>query len=497
MPIRDLPRTFRRLGKIRLGEQLPVMDGAKQKISKTGAPVFRPAKLERFRLTSPDQVLLEHAAEVYGGEVREWAGAPGDGDQWELYVTSPALDVVIPPQLQSEEGGLESGSFQQWYELWSGGGCLRRCDGVTETISGQPCSAMSPACPVDHEARRAAAANGKACKMTTRIMVLLPKLPDLGVWMLESHGWYAAVELGGFMEFLARRAPGEFVNGLLVPEARTVKRAGKTNNFVVPVIKLPHATAGELLAGAPAPAALDAGSTAGVVTDAERVRTFVIACSDRGWDDDVRHAIVGYATKGRTRSSREVAPDEWMAVEAVVRWYSDGKLVTVTDQAGDVVLVKPGQGPATTGPIAVQSREAPPDDPGPGDADDMADDWDRMALVARMGRLDVEHMTLFQAACGARGIALGTPLTKEQDDAASALIGKIERDADTKYADRRKRAEVAMKAVGVTTADGRADLLRTLDATADIKRLTPEQFEAVMVACDNLAASDETGEKAS
>jgi hypothetical protein len=503
MPILDLPRSFRRLGKIRLGEQVPVMEGGKQKVGRTGNPVTRPAKLERFRLTSPDKDLLDHAAEVYGGEVRQWAGAPGDGDQWELYVTSAALSIIVPPQHASDTGDLESGSFQQWYEMWSAGGCARRCDGVIEHISGKACTAMSPACPVDHEVRRAEAANGKACKMTTRIMLLLPELPDLGVWMLESHGWYAAVELGGFMEFLARRAPGEFVNGALVPEARQVKRGGKTHNFVVPVIKLPQATAGELLAAPSTGRELGTGS--GVVSDAERVRSFVIKVSDAGWDDDVRHAIVSYATKGRTSSSREVAPDEWPACEAVLRWLTEGKLVI--DEAVDTVyLRKPtdserASAPSATppsGPIAVQSREA---SAGEAEDSDAADEWDRVALANRIAKLDDEHRAFAMERIAAEGLL--TPdepeLTRADVEATNRLIFSVEEASDGTYAARRKTVEAKMKEVGVSKLDARNQLASsaTDGRTESLKRLTSADVDAILAYCQAMLDADAEAEKAS
>ncbi|HWI04313.1 MAG TPA: hypothetical protein VNT52_10915, partial [Acidimicrobiales bacterium] len=235
MPIKNLQRSFRRLGKIRIGDQQPVMKDGKQLRNNDGTLKFRPAKIEVFRLTSPNRELLDAAAKVYGGDVTEWDGAPGEEDEWQLYTSAKVLDIVLPPVSIDEEGDVESASFSQWFESWSKGGCTRRCDGERETISGQPCSAMNPVCPTDPEARSAEAAYGRACKMTTRLLVILPQVPDLGVWMLESHGFYAAVELGGFMDFLARRAPGQFVNARLRLEARTVKRKGQTRNFAVPV----------------------------------------------------------------------------------------------------------------------------------------------------------------------------------------------------------------------------------------------------------------------
>lgn len=505
MPIKNLQRSFRKLGKIRLGDQQPVMKDGKQEKNKDGTLKFRPAKLEEFRLTSPSRELLEGAAKAYGGEVTAWDGAPGEDDEWQLYTSSKVLDIVLPPVSIDESGDIDGSTFSQWNEMWNKGGCVRRCDGVDDTISGQPCSALKPMCPLDHEARSAEAAYGRACKMTTRLMVVLPKVPDLGVFMLESHGWYAAVELGGFMDFLARRAPGQFVNATLRLEARTVKRAGKTRNFAVPVIELPQATAGALLAAAPV-LAIGTGS-AGVVTDAERVRSFVIKVSDAGWDDDVRHAIVGYATNGRTRSSREVAPDEWPACEAVLRWLTEGKLV-VEGGFDEVVLVKATDRPAppATGPIPVQSREAPPlpDEPefdvDPEPVADPADDFDRTSLLARLDKLDDEHREIAKAGWMKQGIPPpnGDSLTKVHVEAAQSLLFSVEEAATATYKNRLVTVRGRMGDVGVKSESARSALVaEATEGKADMKRLTVDDVNAIDAYCQRLIDAEATEAEAS
>lgn len=224
MPILTLQKSMRRLGRIRMGSQVATTGG------KT-----RPNKLETWRLTSPSAELLEAAAAMYGGQVAEWAGSP-NGKQFELFTESDSLEVVIPP------GDM---AFSQWFELWSGGGCLRRCDGQTEITSGEPCM-----CPADPEARLAAAQKGQACKPTTRLFVIQPRLPDVGLWHFESHGFYAATEIPGTINVIRAAS----ANGMLVParlriEQRTVKRDGKTNSFAVPVIELPTLTTHTLMTG--------------------------------------------------------------------------------------------------------------------------------------------------------------------------------------------------------------------------------------------------------
>lgn len=211
MPILSLQRQMRELGRIRTGNQIT---------SKGGKRI--PNKLETFRLTSESRELIDAAAEAFGGTVTPWRN--GDHDEFEVITTAPAIDIVVPP----------GQPVSQWNELWSGGGCQRRCDGVTEVLSMGPCM-----CPADVEERRALAQKGEACKATTRLNVMLPQLPDLGVWRLESHGYYAAVELAGAAEILAMAsARGTLIPARLRLEQREKKVPGKpTNKYAVPIIE--------------------------------------------------------------------------------------------------------------------------------------------------------------------------------------------------------------------------------------------------------------------
>lgn len=215
MPLLDVQRRLTELGRIRLGEK---------------GPKGEPRRLSHFRLTSASKTLLDAAAKVYGGVVRKWSGAPDEG-MWELYTTSDELDILVPPTLAS---------YSQAYELWDAGGCSRRCDGVKEAISGGPCLC-------DPDARE--------CQVTTRVSVMLPKIPGIGVWRLDSKGWNAAAELPGTLDVLvAMAAGGTYLPAVLRVENRSSKRhlpGGKvqTRRFPVPVI-VPIQTMGELMAAA-------------------------------------------------------------------------------------------------------------------------------------------------------------------------------------------------------------------------------------------------------
>lgn len=224
MAILDMQKRLTELGRIRLGEK-----GSKGE----------PRRLSKIRLTSASRSHLEAAAKVYGGQVRGWAGSP-TGDQFELYTDATQVDILIPPT---------AASYSQYYELWSGGGCQRRCDGQTELLSGEPCK-----CDPDE----------RACQVTTRVSVMLPKVPGLGVWRLESHGWNAAAKLPGQLEMLALSGRGSFVPAVLRIVQKKEVKGGQTRRWTEPEIDVPEGTtivdlltaaqADAMLAGSRAPA---------------------------------------------------------------------------------------------------------------------------------------------------------------------------------------------------------------------------------------------------
>lgn len=217
----DIQRRHMELGRIRLGEK-----GAKG----------QPQRLDTWRLTSASHDLLESAAAVYGGTVEEWPDAPDKG-YWQLTTDTAVLDVIVPP----------GDPYSQYYELWSGGGCKRRCDGQQELLSGKACL-----CDPDE----------RECKITTRINVMLPRVAGLGVWRLESHGYYAAAELPDALDLLQQLSGGRMVSGVLRIEQRSSKKDGRTNRYPVPVLDLPNVTLASLIGNQVVvnpPAKLEAG----------------------------------------------------------------------------------------------------------------------------------------------------------------------------------------------------------------------------------------------
>lgn len=234
MPIVDIQRRFRELGRIRTGEQIAT-GKTFQSGPKRGQPITRPAKLARFRLTSSWQHLIEQAAEVFGGTCQPWKNDGTGLDEFEVYVEVDSLPVVIPP----------GEVFDQWYELWDGKGLAKRCDGERQALVDRPCS-----CPADPMERQELAGSGKACKPTTRVRLMLPDVADVGIWRLESHGFHAAAEMGGAAGLIeaATRQGAMIPADLRLQSREGARRPGQPRKtFYVPAITF-RGTLGPVLA---------------------------------------------------------------------------------------------------------------------------------------------------------------------------------------------------------------------------------------------------------
>lgn len=198
-----LQKSFRQLGEIRMGDK-----GAKG----------QPQKLTKWRLTSPDRSVLESAASAFGGDVTAWKSQTGD--EWQLHTDAKEIPVIIAPR-----------ELLQAYEEWSAAGLQKRCDGeVCSRADGKGGMRDEP-CTCDPDNR--------ACKLTTRFSVFLPDLPAIGIWKVESHGYYAATELPDMVDTLVRMwERGQKIQVMLGIEEREVKRPGvPTKKFIVPYLK--------------------------------------------------------------------------------------------------------------------------------------------------------------------------------------------------------------------------------------------------------------------
>lgn len=197
-------------GRIRIGHR---------KSSRSGKPF--PAKIDKFRFTSPSRSAVTQVAAAYGGKVAPWKPDPKAPGQWEVFTDAGRIPVIVPPR-----------TLNQYMELWTDGGCQRRCDGDTETRTGQPCLCRQ--------------AGALACKPTTRLTVMLADVQGLGVWRLESHGWTAAAELPPTVNVMSRL--GSYVSAYLY--LKTIRRTfeGQVREFIVPGLEVEGITPAALAA---------------------------------------------------------------------------------------------------------------------------------------------------------------------------------------------------------------------------------------------------------
>lgn len=230
-PLAQFSRRMPEHGRIRFGVK-----------SDKGAP----KAIDTFRFTSSDKDALQILADKYGGTVTPWSPGRG-GTQYEVLTAASAIDVVVPPNALGDT---------PVYELWSGGGLVRRCDGErcmapVRTRDGVELAEQDCVCD----------STGKMqCKPVTRVNVLIPDVPFNGTWRLEAKGWNAAKELPGMVEMVAELGARGLVRAQLALEKRTSTSAGQTHHFVVPVVRTP-ATLEEILGGGASLQAIGAGGS--------------------------------------------------------------------------------------------------------------------------------------------------------------------------------------------------------------------------------------------
>lgn len=199
MPIEGLTARYRELGRLKFGEDLG----------------DRPTQLDTWRITSPDPQLIQAAAARYGGTPT---------DTWSEVITqTDSLEVLLPPQ------DVAAG---QWYEAWGSGGLIRRCNGhVTVEVAGDGASwTETGPCVCDPDRRE--------CRLRTVLRVILPDLPDVGIWRLSTGSIYAATELPAAAEVIQRASPDFLAPAVLALEHRETKRRGEAQHqYVVPVLR--------------------------------------------------------------------------------------------------------------------------------------------------------------------------------------------------------------------------------------------------------------------
>jgi hypothetical protein len=237
VPIANLARRLPEAGRIRTGVKRPTRNGKEA-----------PSALSDFRFTSHDEDALERIAEMYGGTVKPWSDPKAAAGQFEVITEASEIRVVLPPD---PLGGTPV------YELWGGGGCERRCDGLTAQVLQQGPDGLE-----NVETACLCAAKGEmSCQVTTRLNVIIPEVKFAGVWRLYTKSWNAAQELPGMVDMVQSMQTKGLAYALLGLQQKRSVQAGETRRFIVPVLGIP-ASIEQLAAGGSRLASLPSGSVA-------------------------------------------------------------------------------------------------------------------------------------------------------------------------------------------------------------------------------------------
>lgn len=195
----------------------------------------RPVRSATWVVTSHSEDHVRTAAELWGGEPESWKPLNSTIEQWRVITKAPSIEALITP----------GDPLNQYNEMWSKGGCQRRCDGETELLSRQPCLCLARFGEDWHQQKK-----GTVCSATSRLNVMLPDLSGMGLWRAETHSFYAASEWGGMVDMVLAGTDGKgFVPVTLRIEPRQVIREGQTKKFPVVVVELRGVTPRQALSG--------------------------------------------------------------------------------------------------------------------------------------------------------------------------------------------------------------------------------------------------------
>jgi hypothetical protein len=207
----------------------------------------RPMRSSTWVITSHSEEHVRTAAKLWGGEPEQWSPLNSTINQWRVITKASSIEALITP----------GDPLNQYNEMWSKGGCQRRCDGETELLSRQSCLCARQFGEDWHQQPK-----GRVCSTTSRLNVMLPDLSGMGMWRAETHSFYAAQEWGGMVDMVLAGTDGRgFVPVTLRIEPRQRVADGQTKKFPVVVVELRGVTPRQALAGPMnAATALDPGA---------------------------------------------------------------------------------------------------------------------------------------------------------------------------------------------------------------------------------------------
>ncbi|NUP52307.1 MAG: hypothetical protein HOW97_34040 [Catenulispora sp.] len=237
-----MQRQARELGRLRTGYSIPSDNPNKRP---------RPVKSKTWVLTSHAEHYAQAAADAWGGTVERWQPQGNGAPQFRVITEAESIDALLPP----------GDPLSQNNEMWNKGGCARRCNGETELISRRPCLCMQQFGEDWYLLRQDQNRKDQVCAATSRLNVILPDMPDMGVWRAETHSFYAANEWAGSVDMVLSGTGGKgLVPVLLRIEPRTRVAGGKTKHFPVVVVEIRGVTPRQALTGPlPTAVALDPG----------------------------------------------------------------------------------------------------------------------------------------------------------------------------------------------------------------------------------------------
>jgi hypothetical protein len=286
--ILTLQRQARELGRLRTG----YTDGK------------RPVRSRTWIISSHAEHYVQAAAGLWGGTVEEWQPLGSGPRQFRVVTEAESIDALLPP----------GDPLSQYNEMWSKGGCARRCDGQTEQISRRPCLCLAQFGEEWHRRPK-----GEVCSATSRINVMLPDMPDLGVWRAETHSFYAANEWGGTVDMVLSGTGGKgLVPVSLRIEPRQRVASGQTKKFPVVVVEIRGVTPRQALTGPlPTALALDPTGEQPLALEAGSPPDYLAEAKGALTSDDVRDVWRRALDAGHVeRSGKDPLSQQLMAIAA-------------------------------------------------------------------------------------------------------------------------------------------------------------------------------------
>lgn len=273
----------------------------------------RPMRSATWVITSHSEEHVRTAATLWGGEPEKWQPLNSTITQWRVITKASSIEALITP----------GDPLNQYNEMWSAGGCQRRCDGETELLTRQPCLCVARFGEDWHQQKK-----GTVCSTTSRLNVMLPDLSGMGMWRAETHSFYAAAEWGGMVDMVLAGTDGKgFIPVTLRIEPRQVIREGKTKKFPVVVVELRGVTPRQALAGPMnAATALDPGAAGQARAAIEAPRPDYIADAEAALNaDDVGDVYRRAFAAGHLNDQ----------LIAELKWIADRKKAEASDSTGD------------------------------------------------------------------------------------------------------------------------------------------------------------------